>query len=43
MVALANFPWNSLDGGVFAHMKRLIKLHQGLAKKKDKMYRRVSK
>ncbi len=25
---------NSLDGGVFAHMKKLMKLHQGLAKKR---------
>ena len=31
-----NFPntTNSLDGGVFAHMKKLMKLHQGLAKKR---------
>lgn len=25
---------NALDGGVFSHLKKLIKLHQGLAKKK---------
>lgn len=25
---------NSLDGGVFSHLKKLIKLHQGLAKKR---------
>ncbi len=25
---------NALDGGVFAHMKKLMKLHQGLAKKR---------
>jgi hypothetical protein len=24
---------NALDGGVFSHLKKLIKLHQGLAKK----------
>jgi len=24
---------NALDGGVFSHFKKLIKLHQGLAKK----------
>jgi hypothetical protein len=28
-----NFP-NSLDGGVFSHLKKLTKLHQGLAKKR---------
>lgn len=25
---------NALDGGVFSHLKKLIKLHQGLAKKR---------
>lgn len=30
---------NALDGGVFTQLKKLIKLHQGLAKKKDKTSR----
>jgi hypothetical protein len=25
---------NSLDGGVFSHLKKLVKLHQGLAMKR---------